>query len=248
MLGGSIIQFDSKFICIPKRLQNNTVPLEMMGLWQISIPPHNKNKRLKVFKTKGFVCKHCGREGRFLIRNIDPGGNEHIDLYTEDFVLMTVDHIIPSSKGGSNGMHNKQPLCYKCNQKKGNKIINYEKILINMGDVATPETVKEKKGLFAQQLLRNNKDIRDDRALAILRKAEQGYRRKVDDLKDEINDLKIERNNALDLSPTTADSLKLVDNFNGVEFTEKDIRIGRRIKDKEIDLAIAEARYAELFT
>src|SRR5262245_23421746 len=32
---------------------------------------------------------------------------------------ITVDHVIPLSRGGSNFMHNKLPACYKCNHAKG---------------------------------------------------------------------------------------------------------------------------------
>lgn len=40
-------------------------------------------------------------------------------------VLLTMDHVVPLSKGGSNTIDNIQPLCQSCNSKKRAKIIDY---------------------------------------------------------------------------------------------------------------------------
>jgi len=38
---------------------------------------------------------------------------------------LTVDHVIPLSKGGTNDADNLQPLCLPCNVKKGTRTLDY---------------------------------------------------------------------------------------------------------------------------
>lgn len=83
---------------------------------------YKNHRRLQVFAHKGTACVRCGREGIHLLSSLDPGGGHHVDLYTADFVMMTVDHILPKSKGGANTLANYQPMCQHCNGQKGNTL------------------------------------------------------------------------------------------------------------------------------
>lgn len=57
-------------------------------------------KRLRVYKKDGYKCVSCGT--------------------SED---LSVDHIHPVSRGGSNDMANLQTMCMPCNMSKGAKIV-----------------------------------------------------------------------------------------------------------------------------
>lgn len=83
---------------------------------------HIYSHRLRLFKTN-LTCVSCGRVGAYFGLDLDPPcGHPHLNLYTEDGILMTKDHIVPKSKGGSNEMSNYQTMCTTCNWKKGDKL------------------------------------------------------------------------------------------------------------------------------
>jgi len=109
------------------------------------------------------------------------------------------------------------------------------------------ETLNDLKGAFVGSLVRNNKKIREDRAIAIAEEADMKYKRKVEDLQIKIKQMKRERDNMLDMSPTSADSLVMASDFDGDQFVSKDLKLGVDIRNLEIQLQVAEERYAFLF-
>lgn len=123
-------------------------------------------------------------------------------------------------------------------RKPTNQMENNEKL---------PETLENMKGAFVGSLVRNNKKIREDRAIAIAEAAQMIYKREVEDTELKIKQLKRERESMLDLSPTTADSLVLATDFDAKLFVEKDIKLGVDIRNLEIKLEIAKTRYNHLF-
>ena len=109
-------------------------------------------------------------------------------------------------------------------------------------------SLENMEGAFVDSLTRNNRKIRADRAAAIAEDAQVIYKREIEDMELQVKRLRRERDNMLDLSPTTADSLVLALDFNSKVFVEKDIRIGVQIRELEIKLEIARSRYSYLFT
>jgi len=102
-------------------------------------------------------------------------------------------------------------------------------------------------GAFLDSLKRNNRQIRDDRATAIAEDAQVMYRRSVEDLELNINRMKRDRENMLDMSPDNTLSLKLASDFNADDYVKRDIDLGVKIRNAEIQLEIATKQYKHLF-
>jgi len=72
---------------------------------------------------KNSECVACNLQGTKMILDINPGDQSpHFNLYAEEngrLVLMTKDHIIAKSKGGTDQLDNYQTMCHTCNNLKG---------------------------------------------------------------------------------------------------------------------------------
>ena len=77
------------------------------------------SSRLRVFFNKGCTCVECGIQGTQLALGKDKSGHLYWDVYTNEFYPLTVDHILPRSKGGTDDLENLQPMCCLCNWRKG---------------------------------------------------------------------------------------------------------------------------------
>jgi len=106
---------------------------------------------------------------------------------------------------------------------------------------------KETSGAFLSSLKRNNKQIREDRAIAIVEDAQLIYKRQVEDLRVAIKRMEREQENMLDLSPTNSMSLVLASDFDSALYAAKDLDLGVKIRNETIKLEISEKRYKYLF-
>ena len=89
-----------------------------------------RSLRYMTFYQKGVKCACCNREGSYFKLDGDVNTNRrHFNLYSEDGVLMTKDHIVPKSLGGMDIIDNMQTMCADCNFKKGNGIDEEYKII-----------------------------------------------------------------------------------------------------------------------
>lgn len=71
----------------------------------------------RVMREGGYRCCECGIAG--IERRFPKGG---YGFYTQiDGVYLSIDHIVPRSKGGTHERENLRILCTPCNTKRGVK-------------------------------------------------------------------------------------------------------------------------------
>lgn len=102
-------------------------------------------------------------------------------------------------------------------------------------------------GTFGASLKRNFKQIREDRAAVIVENAETFMRRKLEDDCQRYRNLKLDRDNMLDLSPENVTTLKLASDFNASEWAQKDLEISITMRNLAISINVGAERYNILF-
>ena len=106
--------------------------LPKLGTGKLGVAPGIRVKtgsiRLLVFK-QSHVCAECGLKGtHFWVERHKYGKQKrwHLNLYATlpdgSERMLTKDHIIPKSKGGTNDLDNLQTLCFECNQRKADSL------------------------------------------------------------------------------------------------------------------------------
>ncbi len=88
---------------------------------------YSKNRAQYITNAKNYKARKKGAAGSYTAQewaNLCEVYN-HTCPACKESKLLTADHIIPLSRGGSNYINNIQPLCLSCNSKKRTKIIKY---------------------------------------------------------------------------------------------------------------------------
>lgn len=93
-----VLEVHPSWVCSPQRVFPSPSVIRMVYL--IRRPrPRVKLTRREVFIRDNFTCQYCGRQGNDL----------------------TIDHIVPRSKGGAHTWENLVSACKACNHRKGGK-------------------------------------------------------------------------------------------------------------------------------
>lgn len=101
-------------------------------------------------------------------------------------------------------------------------------------------------GAFFSNLKRNNKQIKEDRAQQIDEDVNLSYKRLVEDINMEIRKLTRKREAAMDLNPSTTQSLKM-EEIDPKQFVDEDLKDSVSIRNLTIKLDVALERYKYLF-
>lgn len=89
------------------------------------------HKKYRVFR-ENRKCVICGIEGKWFFLHYYNNRN-FLSFFSSNLTLMTIDHITPRSRGGTDALSNHQTMCGPCNEFKGNRIISNEELKQELG-------------------------------------------------------------------------------------------------------------------
>lgn len=77
--------------------------------------------RMRIYERDGWACVQCGfTQSRDEVEAMIEAARRNDGRLPQ--AVLTIDHIVPRSRGGRNHAPNLQTLCYECNQRKGNRL------------------------------------------------------------------------------------------------------------------------------
>ena len=87
--------------------------------------------RLVLFR-HNHECVCCGIKGKIFKLQYNGDNNPHLNMFAinkrSKHILMTKDHILPASKGGSDSISNMQTMCARCNCLKSDFPVTLEQL------------------------------------------------------------------------------------------------------------------------
>ena len=119
-------------------------------------------------------------------------------------------------------------------------------VVDTMSSDSAEDLLKGMKGEFALQVLRNPKQIKADRGLAIVEETQLVYRRTIEDIDMNINKMNRTKRAMTDLSPADKTSLNFAD-FNSLDFVKRHSDLAMAIRQEKIKLNSAKQEYNTLF-
>ncbi len=105
----------------------------------------------------------------------------------------------------------------------------------------------EKQGKFGKLLMRSNTKLREDRGAQIVKATPPTHGRRIEDLQEILDNLKVDQDNMLDINPSNTQTIINPSDFESESFVDKDIEIGIKIRNIQIKLNVAQGRYNALF-
>ena len=107
--------------------------------------------------------------------------------------------------------------------------------------------MSKKQGALIGSLTRNSGQVKRDRAEIIDRSAGRYYKRKLEDLQAELEELEAGREAQLDMSPSDINKIVTAAEFQSKEWCEKDFDYTLRIREIKIRIDACKERIDYLF-